>query len=374
MYKVAILAGTRPEAIKMIPVYLAFKNTSFFHPILVSTGQHKEMLEQIFNFFHVKPDIELNVMTANQSLNELTSLLFQKIGSSLKEIQPDILLVQGDTTSAMVGALAAFYEKVAVGHIEAGLRTYNKYSPYPEEVNRQLISRVADLHFAPTTSAAEALKKEGIRGIRLTGNTVVDSLMHCIGKVKMEENKYIEKFASFIQEGKKLVLVTGHRRESFGEGFQEICLAIQKLALANPDFNFVYPVHLNPNVRKPVFESLDEIQNVFLIDPVPYDEMVFLMNAAFIILTDSGGIQEEAPSLGKPLIVMRDTTERPEGVSAGCAVLAGNKADSIIHHFNKISGDLNLYQKMSAVDNPYGDGKASEKIVQFVKDFLDEAT
>ncbi|QNF33817.1 UDP-N-acetylglucosamine 2-epimerase (non-hydrolyzing) [Adhaeribacter swui] len=369
MKQIAIVLGTRPEAIKLIPLYLKFKESKFFNPVLISTGQHKEMLEQIFSFFNLWPDIELNVMSNNQGLSGLTSILFQKLEEVISRYKFDGIIVQGDTSTAMVGSMVCFYNKVKVIHIEAGLRTYDKFSPFPEEVNRRIIGLVADFHFAPTEKAAKALEKENLNGIYIVGNTVIDSLILAMKKIAADEEKYKTNleisFPDF--ENKRLVLVTGHRRENFGKGFEEICKALAMLADKHKELSFVYPVHLNPNVRQTVFKFLQEYKNIHLIDPLPYDQLLYLMSKSVLILTDSGGIQEEAPSLNIPLIVMRDNTERPEGIEAGCAVLAGTTASNIVNLFKRIYEDQKTYNKMAQAVNPYGDGKSAERIVQVLE-------
>lgn len=360
---VTLIIGTRPEAIKLIPLYVELKKTKGVHVQLVSTGQHKEMLAQIFAFFNVVPDVELEVMSANQSLAGLTSLLLSKLDEYFKHTPTDLIVVQGDTTTAFTSALAGFYHKKKVAHVEAGLRTYEKYNPFPEEINRQLVSKIADFHFSPTTISTSNLEKEGLTGIHQTGNTVIDALLLGQSIVNNNLSHYQSLYASVLTKGKKMVLITGHRRESFGEGFQQICTAIRHLAEHHPDLVFLYPVHLNPNVKNIVNEKLGGLSNVSLIDPVGYGEMIYLMSSAYIILSDSGGIQEEAPSLGKPLLVMRETTERPEGISAGCSILTGTNAQKIIDTFEEIFSTPEKYQRMSNVSNPYGDGKASQRIV-----------
>ena len=361
-----IVLGTRPEAIKLIPVYLACKNYPNLETILVSTGQHREMLDQIFGFFGTRPDIDLSVMTKNQTLSSLTSTLFTRLDEIATKMQPDCIVVQGDTTTAMVASMLGFYHQTQVAHVEAGLRTGNKFSPFPEEVNRRIIGITADIHFTPTGSATKALELEGVNNIFQVGNTVVDSLLLCYEKVNESISKYINKFSHFLQDQKKMVLITGHRRESFGRGFESICLALSTLAQKYSELQFVYPVHLNPNVRTVVYEKLKKNNNIFLIDPLPYDELVYIMSKSCIILSDSGGIQEEAPSLNVPLIVLRDTTERPEGIEAGCSVLAGTDHINIINAFESIYGSKDLYDKMSNVENPYGDGKSSERIAKIL--------
>lgn len=371
--KIAFIVGTRPEAIKLLPVYQEFKRPGEFDAVLISTGQHREMLEQIFRFFEVAPDIELNVMTPNQSLAGLSARLMEKLDGVLHEHRFEAIVVQGDTTTCMIGSLVAFYHKAKVIHVEAGLRTYNKYSPFPEEINRKITGVIADIHFAPTQRAADALYKEGINEhVVIAGNTVIDSLLYAVEKVKASKDIYLSLLGTHVDFSKKIVLVTGHRRESFGEGFKNICNALQQLAEGYPDLQFIYPVHLNPNVREIVYAELGAISNVKLIDPLPYDQLVFLMNECYMILTDSGGIQEEAPTLGKPVIVLRDTTERPEGIELGCSVLAGTETKTIVEKFVEICGNSELYTKMSSAGNPYGDGNASKLIHTYCKKVISE--
>lgn len=367
--KVAIIMGTRPEAIKLVPVYLAMQNSNLLQPILVSTGQHKEMIYQIFDFFKVKPEIELAVMLKGQTLTGLTARITERLGEFMDKEQPDAVLVQGDTTTAFVAGLVGFYNKIPVGHVEAGLRTYDKYSPFPEEVNRKMISAFASWNFAPTPKAVEVLKQENIDAVHCVGNTVIDSLLICHKKVKANLKVYQDMFKEVLDEDKKIVLVTGHRRESFGEGFQNICNAIRSLAERYKDRLFVYPVHLNPVVQKVVYESLGEVDNVKLIDPLPYDQLIYIMSQSEIILTDSGGIQEEGPTFNVPIVVMREKTEREEGVEAGCAVLAGTKTENIVATFSSILDKPELYEKMAAAANPYGDGTSAQQIVQLLEEY-----
>lgn len=365
MFKnIGIIVGTRPEAIKLIPVYLELKK-KFPSVELISTGQHASMLEQIFTFFGVQPDATLDVMVPNQSLAELTSRLCDRLQACYQERKYDLVIVQGDTTTAMVGSLVAFYNRLKIAHVEAGLRTYNKFSPFPEEINRQIVSLVADYNFAPTQRAMDVLMKEGAGKCYLVGNTVIDSLMLCLHKVKSNAQFYIEKYA-IINDYEKLVLITGHRRENFGRGFEEICSAIKHLSTSYPDYLFYYPVHLNPNVKDKVFQFLAGLKNVVLDQPLPYDGLVYLMSKSYIILTDSGGIQEEGPSLGVPILVMRDTTERPEGIENGCSVLVGISSEKIISTFNRLVEDKVSYQKMAEAGNPYGNGKSASYITKIL--------
>lgn len=364
--QIGIVIGTRPEAIKLIPLYLEMQKSSILQPVLISTGQHKEMLYQIFNFFEIKPDIELEVMTQGQTLTSLTSKLILILGETFDKFDFDTVVVQGDTTTAFTAGLVAYYRQIKVAHVEAGLRTYDIYSPFPEEVNRKLIAGFATYNFAPTTKAVKALELERLGGIHMVGNTVIDSLLLCHAKLKEQLAVYENKFVGL--QGKNLVLVTGHRRESFGGGFENICNAIKTLALKYADLHFVYPVHLNPNVQKIVYALLDGIDNVALIDPLPYDELIYIMSNATMVLTDSGGIQEEAPTFDIPIVVMRNKTERQEGVEAGCAVLAGTTKEGIVNAFSTIMDDEAHYAKMAAAQNPYGDGTTSQKIVKVLEE------
>ena len=368
--KIAIILGTRPEAIKLIPIYLELKKHASFKTTLISTGQHASMLKQIFGFFEIKPDIELNLMRNNQTLSALTSALFDKVGSIFEKHHFDFVLVQGDTTTAFVSAVSAFYYKFTVAHVEAGLRTYNKFSPYPEESNRQMISTIADIHFTPTSIASHNLKKENItKNVIEVGNSVIDSLL--LAKQKIEKNKtyYENIFAPIIQKDKKIILVTGHRRESFGKGFEEICEALASITNKYPEFQIIYPVHLNPNVQKIIHDRLSKFEAIKLIEPLPYDQLVYLMARSWLIMTDSGGIQEEAPTLNVPVIVMRQTTERMEGIHNGCSILGGVTKISILQQFNNILNSEILYQKMIDSPNPYGQGDTSEQIVGYLKNY-----
>lgn len=364
MKKILIIVGTRPEAIKLIPIYKELRRSKRWSTLLVSTGQHREMLKSIFDFFEIKPDVDLAIMTKNQSLSGLTELLLGSCSTIIEDHSPDLVMVQGDTTTAMVGALAAFYKRVKIAHVEAGLRSYDKTAPFPEEVNRRIISAMADFHFAPTRTAAEALKYERVTGkIQVVGNTVIDSLLFATKKVAKHLKKFDLKYSNILIPYERMILITGHRRESFGDGFKSICKAIQALAYAYPRVSFLYPVHLNPNVRGVVFNMLHGLHNVFLIDPVTYDDMVYLMTKSYIILTDSGGVQEEAPSLGKPVLIMREKTERPEGVKAGCSLLVGSSEKKIIKAVMELMDNERKHKSMRRVVNPYGRGDSSKKIV-----------
>lgn len=368
MNRILIIVGTRPEAIKLIPVYKEFKRLRKYEVLFVSTGQHREMLDSIFKLFNVKPDVDLKIMTKNQSLQKLTTVLLKECMNIIEKFSPRLIIVQGDTTTAMASALAAYYSKVAIAHIEAGLRSYDIQAPFPEEVNRRVISLVSDFHFAPTKEAVNVLKRERVPGrIFLVGNTVIDSLLFAKQKIQRREKFFMAQYNSVLQEYEHMILITGHRRESFGSGFQNICRSIKTLASQYPQIAFLYPVHLNPNVRNVVFKMLHNLKNVYLVEPVPYDHMVFLMMKCKIILTDSGGIQEEAPSLGKPVVVMRSKTERPEGVLAGCSVLAGTSVNKIVSLVTKILENKATYSSMAKGINPYGKGDSAKRIVKILK-------
>ncbi len=366
--KVFCVFGTRPEAIKMAPVIKEMQKHKFFEVITCATAQHREMLDQVLNLFDIKPDIDLNIMKPNQALSELTSNVISKIDKLLGEIQPDLVMIQGDTTTVMATGLSAFYRKIPVAHIEAGLRSYNIYSPFPEELNRRIISLFAEYNFAPTKRAVQNLIAENVpeEKIYLVGNTVIDALLYILKKPVPE---YVKELQSRIN-GKKLILVTAHRRENFGERLENICYGIKKLVKRNDDIVVIYPVHLNPNVREPVFKILGNQDRVFLIDPVEYDILVHLMNQSYLILTDSGGIQEEAPSLGKPVLVMRTETERPEGIDAGTAKLVGPFEDKIIENVELLLYNQEEYNKMAKAVDLYGDGNASKRIVEILKKSL----
>jgi UDP-N-acetylglucosamine 2-epimerase (non-hydrolysing) len=370
--KVLSIFGTRPEAIKMAPLVVNLKKNPQINSVVCVTGQHREMLDQVLDLFEITPDYDLNVMKKNQSLSEVTSRIITNLSPILDEVKPDLILVHGDTTTTFSAALSGFYHQVSVGHVEAGLRTGNIFSPWPEEANRKLVSCVTEMHFAPTKQAMVNLKQENIdeSKIIVTGNTVIDALVMIKDKIESDadlQNSLGENFP-FIGEGKRIVLVTGHRRENFGQGFENICESLKILAIKNKDVNFVYPVHLNPRVREPVNQLLSNIDNIHLIEPQGYLEFVYLMINSYIILTDSGGIQEEAPALGKPVVVMRDTTERPEAVSAGTVVLVGTDKNKIIDAIDILLNNESKYRKMSMSHNPYGDGTASQKIIQQIID------
>ncbi len=376
MKKVMLVFGTRPEAIKMAPLVKEFqKYSKEFQTIVCVTAQHREMLDQVLTLFDITPDFDLDIMKPGQNLYEVTSNILLGLQGVFEDAKPDIVLVHGDTTTTLATSLAAFYQKIAVGHVEAGLRTGDIYSPWPEEGNRQVTSRLATYHFAPTSESAANLLKENVdtTNVLITGNTVIDALLNVVSKIEADESLKNELKTLIFNRGyeldddKKIVLVTGHRRENFGQGFLDICSALKELALKYPNCDIVYPVHLNPNVQKPVNEILSNVKNVFLIAPLDYEPFVYLMSRAYFILTDSGGIQEEAPSLGKPVLVMRDTTERPEALKAGTVRLVGTDVEKILQESIKLFEDEKEYKKMSKSHNPYGDGKACEKIVAYLK-------
>ena len=373
-----LVFGTRPEAIKMSPLVKEFqKYPEKFETIVCVTGQHREMLDQVLRIFDIQPDYDLNIMKQGQDLYDVTARVLTGMRDVLKETRPDIVLVHGDTTTSTAAALAAFYQQIPVGHIEAGLRTHNIYSPWPEEVNRQITGRIATYHFAPTSLSKDNLLQEGISGeqIIVTGNTVIDALYMVVEKIKNDgilscELEKVLKASGYdisrLSDGRKLVLITGHRRENFGDGFISMCKAIKSLSEKYPEVDFVYPMHLNPNVRKPIHEVFGESQraNLFFIEPFEYLSFVYLMEKSAIVLTDSGGIQEEAPGLGKPVLVMRDTTERPEALEAGTVKLVGTDYDKIVNEVSGLLDSQEYYEKMSKAINPYGDGKACSRIVK----------
>lgn len=365
--KTLCVFGTRPEAIKMAPLALALGADSRFEAKVCVTGQHRQMLDQVLDLFELVPDFDLNIMKPGQDLTDVTASILIGMKQVLADFQPDVVLVHGDTATTFAATLAAYYQQIPVAHVEAGLRTGNLYSPWPEEGNRKLTGALAAIHFAPTQTSYENLQREGItRGITVTGNTVIDALMKVVAKLDCDQvlaGQYQEQF-SFLRPGRKMVLVTGHRRESFGSGFERICQALSETAKAFPDVDIVYPVHLNPNVRGPVNSLLTGISNIHLIEPLDYLPFVYLMNRSYLILTDSGGIQEEAPSLGKPVLVMRETTERPEAVQAGTVKLVGTECASIAQHLHTLLTDEGAYRQMSRAHNPYGDGQACSRILE----------
>lgn len=369
MIKNLIIFGTRPEAIKMAPLIKEFeKNNNLFETRVCVTAQHREMLDQVLNFFEITADYDLNLMKPNQNLFSLTADILTELKPILEDFKPDYVYVHGDTTTSMAASLASFYSQAKVCHVEAGLRTNNKYSPFPEEMNRQITGRISDLHFAPTNISKENLLIENIAesSILITGNTVIDALLDSSERVKTIKNTEIDFLQSNLDFEKKIILITGHRRENHGQGFINICEALKIIAEENPDVLIVYPVHLNPNVKGPVFEVLGDIENIKLIEPLAYPAFVWLMNQSYLIITDSGGVQEEAPSLGKPVLVMRDTTERPEAVVAGTVVLVGTDKNKIVLECQKLLDDSILYESRSSLHNPYGDGKACKRIVEHI--------
>lgn len=386
MKKILLVFGTRPEAIKMAPLVKEFKkNPSDFETIVCVTGQHREMLDQVLKIFEITPDYDLNIMKQGQDLYDVTSRVLLGMREILYKVQPDVVLVHGDTTTSTAAALAAFYQQIPVGHVEAGLRTHNIYSPWPEEMNRQITGRIATYHFSPTQQSRQNLLDEGVKedNITVTGNTVIDALYMVVDKIKKNkalnaEQENILSVAGYnvnrLKNGKQLVLITGHRRENFGEGFLSMCKAIKDLTKIYPNVDFVYPMHLNPNVRQPIHEVFGEdfsnLDNMFFIEPLEYLSFVYLMEKATIVLTDSGGIQEEAPGLGKPVLVMRDTTERPEALEAGTVKLVGTDYDRIVNEVSALLNNEVYYERMSEAINPYGDGKACVKIVRIFQNLL----
>lgn len=380
MKKIMLVFGTRPEAIKMAPVVKEFqKYPETFDTIVCVTGQHRQMLDQVLQLFEITPDYDLDIMKQGQDLYDITSRILLGMRDLFNKVVPDVVLVHGDTTTSMSVALAAFYKQIPVGHVEAGLRTYNMYSPWPEEINRQITSRIAVFNFAPTVLSSNNLKKEGVKEdtITITGNTVIDALHYVVDKLNFDTQLFDSVSNELQQQNiskhllqqwgieRKLILITGHRRENFGDGFLHICQAIRSLSEQYPDVDFVYPVHLNPNVQNPVNELLSHIPNVYLIKPLDYLPFVYLMKLSYFILTDSGGVQEEAPGLGKPVLVMRNTTERPEAIEAGTVKLVGTDVDEIVKSAILLFKDECAYKRMSEASNPYGDGRASVRIVDF---------
>ncbi|MEZ2603662.1 non-hydrolyzing UDP-N-acetylglucosamine 2-epimerase [Kluyvera intermedia] len=369
--KVLTVFGTRPEAIKMAPLVHALAKDPHFEAKVCVTAQHREMLDQVLKLFSIVPDYDLNIMSPGQGLTEITCRILQGLKPVLESFKPDVVLVHGDTTTTAAASLAAFYQRIPVGHVEAGLRTGDLYSPWPEEANRTMTGHLATYHFAPTENSRQNLLRENLSGkhIYVTGNTVIDALFWVRDRVMKDEKLSSELLARypFLNNGKKMILVTGHRRESFGQGFEQICHALAHIAANNPDVQIVYPVHLNPNVSEPVNRILGHIDNVILIDPQDYLPFVWLMNHAWLILTDSGGIQEEAPSLGKPVLVMRETTERPEAIDAGTVRLVGTDSQRIVDEVTRLLRDEDEYQRMSRAHNPYGDGQACERILSALK-------
>ncbi len=374
MLNVLTIFGTRPEAIKLAPVVKAMENhPDKFRSLVCVTAQHREMLDQVLSLFVIMPDYDLNIMKKGQDLYEITTEVLLKLKDLFRTVRPDILLVQGDTTTTFAASLSAFYEKIKIGHVEAGLRTYDKYRPFPEEINRHLTSVITDYHFAPTERARLHLLKEGVPDsqIFVTGNTVIDALLWTLKKESL--TGYHQRMEDFLAKkiphsshNRRMILVTAHRRESFGEGFENICQALKEIVQRNDDVEIVYPVHLNPNVSEPVQKMIGNVDRIHLIDPLDYEPFVFLMKKSYLILTDSGGIQEEAPSLGKPVLVMREVTERPEAIEAGTAKLVGSNKEGIIKETQKLLDCPEEYQKMSKIKNPYGDGASAERIIKII--------
>lgn len=383
---VMLVFGTRPEAIKMAPLIKEFqKESDIFNTLVCVTAQHRQLLDQVMDVFHLTADYDLDIMQQGQDLYDITSRVLLSMRDVLRQARPELVLVHGDTTTSTAAALAAFYQQIPVGHIEAGLRTGNIYSPWPEEMNRQITGRIASYHFAPTETSRANLLKENVHpdNIHVTGNTVIDALHLVVNELKCDKQLADRERQTLIgcgydvsrlNEDKKLVLITGHRRENFGDGFHNICKAIKMLVLQHPDVDFVYPMHLNPNVRNPIRqvfgENLNDFQNLFFIEPLEYLSFVYLMEKSFLLLTDSGGVQEEAPSLGKPVLVMRDTTERPEAVLAGTVKLVGANYQKIVDEVSQLILDDHSYSLMSKANNPYGDGQASKRIVEIIRNIL----
>ncbi len=371
MKKILIVFGTRPEAIKMAPLVKAFeKHKDDFHVRVCVTAQHREMLDQVLNIFEIEPFYDLNIMKAGQDLYDITANVLLGIRAVLEDFKPNLVLVHGDTTTTSATSLASFYQKIAIGHVEAGLRTGNRYSPWPEEANREITGILADYHFVPTLNSRNNLLKENKKSnnITITGNTVIDALFFTLNKINSNselEKKILDKID--LKLDRRFILVTGHRRENFGQGFINICKALKELALNNPNIDIIYPVHLNPNVQKPINKLLSQISNIYLIKPLPYEAFVYLMSKSYFIITDSGGVQEEAPSLGKPVLVIRDTTERPEAIEAGTVKIVGTNPKKIVKEAQILLDNNLSYRVMSQAHNPYGNGKASIKIIKFLK-------
>ncbi|KAF2334159.1 non-hydrolyzing UDP-N-acetylglucosamine 2-epimerase [Flavobacterium ginsenosidimutans] len=369
MIKNLIIFGTRPEAVKMAPLIKEFnKFSDKFDTKVCVTGQHREMLDQVLDFFDIQPDYDLNLMKVNQNLYSLTADIILELKMILEDFKPDYVYVHGDTTTTMAASIAAFYSGTKVCHVEAGLRTYNKWAPFPEEINRQITGRIADFHFAPTVISEQNLLQENVdpSKIIVTGNTVIDALIDSSKRVDDIDNEEINYLKTIVDCNSKLILVTGHRRENHGDGFLQICEALKEIATTNSGVQIIYPVHLNPNVKEPVYKILSGIKNIQLIKPLAYPAFVWLMNQSYLIITDSGGVQEEAPSLGKPVLVMRETTERPEAVAAGTVILVGTDKNKIVEKTNYLLTNNEFYTQMKSLHNPYGDGKACEKIVHFI--------
>lgn len=368
--KVLTVFGTRPEAIKMAPVVQALTDDNAFDTKVCVTAQHRQMLDQVLDIFAIQPDFDLNLMKPRQDLNDITCSILRGMSDVYQQWRPDIVLVHGDTTTTLAASLSAYYAKIMVGHVEAGLRTFNKYSPWPEELNRRLTGAIADIHFAPTEKARGNLLREGVatETIHITGNTVIDALLNVVDRIRSDSTlrKEFEELFDFIDPAKHLILVTGHRRENFGTGFENICHALVEIALRG-DVQVIYPVHLNPSVQEPVRRILSDVPNIYLLPPQDYLPFVYLMDRCTLVITDSGGVQEEAPSLGKPVLVMRDTTERPEAVEAGTVQLVGTDRNAIVRATNHLLDDPVVYKTMSLAHNPYGDGRAAHRICSILK-------
>jgi len=377
MQKILIVFGTRPEAIKMAPLVKEFqKNSDLFEVKVCVTAQHREMLDQVLELFEITPEYDLDIMKPGQDLYDVTSNVLLGLKLILVDFKPDFVFVHGDTSTTFAAALATFYQQIPVAHIEAGLRTGDIYSPWPEEANRQLTTQIAKYHFAPTSTSRDNLLRENVKNVNITvtGNTVIDALFLALEKIKSDKQletgiiQYLSRLDYEFQDDKKIILVTGHRRENHGQGFINICSALKEIALYNPNIDIVYPVHLNPNVQKPVKELLSNVANIYLIEPLQYEQFIYMMDKSYFIITDSGGVQEEAPSLGKPVLVMRDATERPEALEAGTVKLVGTDIKLIVKEAQKLLDDKEEYIKMSQASNPYGDGHACQKVVSYCKE------
>jgi len=377
MQKILIVFGTRPEAIKMAPLVKEFqKNSDLFEVKVCVTAQHREMLDQVLELFEITPEYDLDIMKPGQDLYDVTSNVLLGLKLILVDFKPDFVFVHGDTSTTFAAALATFYQQIPVAHIEAGLRTGDIYSPWPEEANRQLTTQIAKYHFAPTSTSRDNLLRENVKNVNITvtGNTVIDALFLALEKIKSDKQletgiiQYLSRLDYEFQDDKKIILVTGHRRENHGQGFINICSALKEIALYNPNIDIVYPVHLNPNVQKPVKELLSNVANIYLIEPLQYEQFIYMMDKSYFIITDSGGVQEEAPSLGKPVLVMRDATERPEALEAGTVKLVGTDIKLIVKEAQKLLDDKEEYIKMSQASNPYGDGHACQKVVSYFKE------
>jgi UDP-N-acetylglucosamine 2-epimerase (non-hydrolysing) len=366
---ILIVFGTRPEAIKMAPLIKTMKNDETINLKVCVTAQHREMLDQVLDFFEIKPDYDLDIMKPGQNLYSLTADIINSLKPVLEDFQPDYIFVHGDTTTTMASAIAGFYSGAMVCHIEAGLRTNNKYSPFPEEINRQIVGRICHYHFAPTEESKQNLLKENIeeRSITVTGNTVIDALLDSVEKVKQNPSPFVKDLLSEFGDKKEIILVTGHRRENHGEGFERICRALKIIAEKKPEILIIFPVHLNPKVQDVVYKYLSKTKNIKLIEPLAYPDFIWLMNHSKLIITDSGGVQEEAPSLGKPVLVLRENTERPEAVKAGTVLLVGTNQELIIKEVLDLLNNPQRYSLMSSIHNPYGDGKACERILNCIK-------